>query len=104
MKNGNKGIRMIKLLVTSSLLLSSVAHSAAMRLDVPCGSISEVHNILAEYNEKPMLHMASKRNETANSLILFVNSETKTYTLVEKVNELVYCVISTGEELEVMNK
>lgn len=48
--------------------------------------------------------MASKRNETANSLILFVNSETKTYTLVEKVNELVYCVISTGEELEVMNK
>lgn len=90
---------MNKLVLVSLLFLSSVAHSSAFNAVIPCGSMEEAQELLKQYGEKPMLQMNSSRGESNNTTILFVNPETKTYTLLEKVTDYHYCVVSSGDKL-----
>jgi hypothetical protein len=58
---------------------------------------------LAEYGEKPALTMTNNR-ETPKGVesfatVLFVNYQTKSWTLVEQDSEDLYCVIGMGDHL-----
>ena len=90
------------------VLLSSVAQASSLRLTLPCGSMEEVIKILVKYNEKPMLNMKSTRTQddqpTQTMVTLFVNPETGTYSLVERVSDTLFCVLSSGEDLRVVNQ
>lgn len=73
-----------------------------LRFETPCGSWSQVQSLLAEFNEIPFLKMTSNRtvNERTivNNIILFANSSTKTYTVVERISDRLFCISVTGND------
>lgn len=97
-----------KLILSLLLLAASLSHaqetrkSTTIRFDAPCGDSAQLGAILNEYQELPMIEMASERNngtKIQHTAILFVNPKTQTYTLVEQISEDLFCVISTGKGL-----
>lgn len=76
-----------------------------MRLNVGCASGQSMMAVLMEYDELPMLEMITGRGEEIrNRSVLFVNSKTGTYSLLEQIEKDLWCVISTGNKLEAYNK
>jgi hypothetical protein len=69
-----------------------------------CVSSQELTTTLARYGENPALTMMSSRvmdqQQQVHSSVLFVNYDTKTWTLVEKVQEDLYCVSAMGNEIQ----
>ena len=58
---------------------------------------------LVEYGEKPALTMTTNREMSKGvesfATVLFVNYQTKSWTLVEQYSEDLYCVIGMGNHL-----
>ena len=71
-------------------------------IDAYCLSKEHMTEVIMEHEEKAMLTGVSVRSinnkEIAVPMVVFVNSETKTFTIAEKVNDL-YCVVVMGEKL-----
>lgn len=86
-------------------LLASTAHAGVLRFDVPCSDEKEVTTILTEYGETPMLVMQGVRAISGNvlnvSVTLYVNPNTKTYTIIEELRKDILCLVTTGEGLKV---
>jgi ADP-glucose pyrophosphorylase len=72
-------------------------------IDAYCITKQHMAEILAEHQEKPMLVGVSIRNvnnkESSFPMVIFVNSETNSFTIAEKVNDY-YCVTSMGEKIK----
>lgn len=97
----------MKYLFLLFLLVSTISHSqdsVLIKLDTVCASEDKLIKVLNEYKEIPMLKMVSKRmfgdKLQELSTVMFVNSTTQTYTLVEQISETLYCVIATGEQVK----
>ncbi len=65
-----------------------------------CLKLDQLESILSEFDELPVLRGQSFRRvegqHTENSLIIFVNSEKNTWTIVEKITKDQYCIIAVG--------
>jgi hypothetical protein len=76
-------------------------------IDAYCIIKDHMARILAEHQEKPMLVGVSVRyvngNEISVPMVVFVNPETKSFTIAEKVNDK-YCVVALGEKLSPYTK
>lgn len=76
-------------------------------IDAYCISKDHLTQILSEHEERAMLIGVSVRNvnnrEVAVPIVLFVNPDTKSFTMTEKVNDR-YCVIAMGEKLSPYQK
>lgn len=74
---------------------------------VSCVDSVELDNLSSSFNELPVFRAISIRqenNKTVSRLIvLFFNPKEKTYTLYEKFGQDLYCVISLGFGLEMIN-
>ena len=74
-----------------------------VKIDAYCMSEDTMSEITEKYQERPLLAMKSAREVSGKSLefitILFANSKTSSWTLVEQVTENVYCVVATGDKL-----
>jgi len=98
---------MKKLVLSILLLASSAVHAQqsptpdAIKLTVPCATQAKVVEVLKEYDERPMLQMVSTRDKEELVTIMFVNPKTLTYTIVEQVNDKVYCVTGSGKNVMV---
>ncbi len=70
---------------------------------ITCSDEKTVLKVINESGETPMLKMTNLRYTngmpTENVSILFMNIETKTWTLVERFNEETFCVIGLGNEI-----
>jgi len=70
-----------------------------------CINIDSLAELVTEFGEDAAMTMSSVR-ETKNSgtikisTVLFINYETKSWTLVERVENNRYCVIATGEDIK----
>ena len=69
-----------------------------------CASESDIGSVLESFDEIPFATMISMRDVpvlgvTANSMVIFVNPKTKSYTIVEKFGKNLYCVVSIGENI-----
>lgn len=69
-----------------------------------CVPLQNLEDVLSEYEELPIIRAKSVRESedktSENALVLFVNQQKKTWTLVEKVSENSYCIIAIGHDLE----
>lgn len=76
-------------------------------IDAYCVTKNHMTGILAEHQEKAMLVGVSVRNINGNEvsvpMVVFVNPETKSFTIAEKVNDR-YCVVALGEKLSPYTK
>lgn len=96
---------MKKLVLSILLLASSAVHAQrsptpeSIKLTVPCATQAKVVEVLKEYDERPMLQMVSTRDKEELTTIMFVNPKTLTYSIVEQVNENLYCVTGSGKGL-----
>jgi len=66
-----------------------------------CIDVSVLEATLEEFKEFPFVRGNSKREPVGMvPLVLFVNPETKSWTIVEKVEHNTYCVLAMGSGLE----
>jgi hypothetical protein len=81
----------------------AMSNSGIVKFDAYCVDARGLGEMLAEYEELPMMTMASGRtikgSDKVFPSVLFANPKTKTWTLAEQVGENVYCVVATGSEI-----
>jgi len=72
-------------------------------IDAYCVTKDHMAEILAEHEEKALMVGVSVRNvnntEVTSPMVIFVNPETRSFTIAEKVNDR-YCVVGMGEKLK----
>lgn len=69
-----------------------------------CADYETIKKNIEKFKEIPFVTMESYREigntVVATTTVMFVNPKTKTYTLVEELNEDLYCIISLGENFK----
>jgi len=103
----------MKKMLATLLFMPVIAFSQpneAEEINIPthCVSIKVLEEVLTEFNELPMLRGKTERHingiPTENTLVIFMNTETKTWTIVEKMINGSYCVLSAGGGFEPVPK
>jgi hypothetical protein len=83
---------------TSSVFAQNIQNYAAI-----CINIESLTDVVTEFGEDASLTMNSVRETRQGSVkiptVMFINYKTKTWTLVERVEHDIYCVIATGENI-----
>ncbi len=93
------------LALTVGIIHTSIAsESVVINTKTSCVSYPTLTEVLEKYGEIPFVSMTAYRSARGDTVvhlpaIMFVNPTTKSYTLVEKFNDELYCVISIGEKL-----
>jgi len=101
---------MKKLLFTLSIFpLFAFAQSKNVEtaiFETVCLERSDIDNSLQNFEEIPFMRGFSTRGNgdarMNNSIVFFMNIKTKTWSIVERLDNL-YCVIAMGEKLEPYN-
>lgn len=103
--------KIILILLCSTALLLGLTRAAAeidelstYNIVTYCVTKKMLATMLVDYQELPSIAMSSVRNVmtdnvTVNPGILFVNYSTKTWTLVEKVNNNKFCIVAIGQDI-----
>lgn len=93
------------LALTVGLVHPSIA-SEVIEVDtkLSCVSWDTLNEALNKYGEVPFAKMTAYRALRNNDImnlptVMFVNPTTKSFTLVEKFSDQLYCVVSMGERL-----
>lgn len=91
------------LALTVGMINSSIASEKTISTELICTSPMGLEQVLEKHKEEPFLTAISVRNLdgklVAMSTVMFINSKTKSWTLVEKINENLYCVSAMGEHI-----
>ncbi len=91
----------ITFLLAALISASAAAEPAEVKLDIICASDAEVEQVLTKFEEIPMMVMSSTRQAGEQKMdvptILFANPKTRTWTLIERPAENLYCVIGSGK-------
>jgi hypothetical protein len=100
---------MLKYIIASLALTVGLHHpsiaseSGVIKVEVVCTTIQTLDEVLTKYGEEAALMMVAIRessgNIRANPVVFFMNSKTKTWTLVEQISEKEYCIIAMGEKV-----
>ncbi len=100
----------MKYLVAALMMLPLAAFSQNYQVPVDCGDEEAMVEMLKVYKEVPAFQMSTIRESpiTGKPLkihtTLYVNFETKSWTLVEYFpGDKTYCVISSGEDIRPAN-
>jgi hypothetical protein len=101
--------KLIKTLVLAAagVLSTSHAQEEVKTVNVPtlCTNSEAMSKLLTDYDEKPALVMVTTRDTEqknkpkSNITLLFINYETKNWTLIERMSKDVFCMISAGEKI-----
>jgi hypothetical protein len=97
---------MKKILATLLIMLPLAAFSQSYQIPIDCGNESAMREMLKTYKEVPTFQMTTIRESVTTGrpmkihTTLYVNFETKSWTLVEYFpGDKTYCIISSGEEI-----
>lgn len=96
----------MKKLLALILITGSVwAEPTIVKKEVVCDRIEVVLKVFsgAEYQEKPIWLGSGNENEPLNNYSLFVNQETKTWTIIQ-FNKETACVLGAGEGFNILSK
>jgi hypothetical protein len=89
------------LLMMPAIAFSQANNAEEVKLNVICVNLQTLEDVLSEFNELPMIRGKSIRSDTTeNPLVLFMNAETKSWTLIERNNSGKYCILAVGEGME----
>ena len=79
-----------------------------VQVDAYCVNTQSLYQIITEHEEKPMLTAISVRmirdSEVPLATVLYVNPDTKSWTLVEKIRDDLYCVVGMGDNIKPYTK
>jgi hypothetical protein len=97
---------MEKYLISLFLMFSgtSIAQDDIQTLTAPiiCTSAAKIGEMIIEYDEKPALAGFLIRETPFgyidNQFILYINSNTRSWTLIEKINDM-YCMAASGHSI-----
>jgi uncharacterized protein YcfL len=99
-------LNLIACVVLSTLMIGgcSAAQPLVMRsVQTVCVNSAVLAETLAKYGERPALTMTNNREIAGQvesfATVLFVNYDTKSWTMAEQVKEDLYCVIGMGDHL-----
>ena len=74
---------------------------------IVCINAKQLETLTEEFNELPVFRALSTRTDgvtpSTYSLVMFFNAKEKSYTMFEKRDNNLYCVISVGQGLEFIN-
>jgi len=82
-----------------------MASNDIITVDFPivCSNSNALAEVLMEYKEQPAMTMSSVRDaggrQMINPLVLFINYETKSWTLGERIAPDVICLIAVGDNI-----
>jgi hypothetical protein len=86
-----------------SCTASFTAHAEIIQIPATCLTANELIEFLLNFDETASLTMTSSRADKNNILehntVLFINYETKTWTMVEQFSKNKFCVTATGENI-----
>jgi hypothetical protein len=103
----------MKKMLASLLFMPVIAFSQSNEseeIDIPthCVSIQVLEDVTADFNELPMLRGKTERQIDGqlieNTLVIFVNMETKSWTIAEKMVNGRYCVLAAGNSFQPVPK
>jgi hypothetical protein len=103
----------MKKLLATILFMPVIAFSQSneveqLNLPTYCTQIQSLEDMLSQYNELPMLRGKAERevagNPIQNTVVVFMNMETKTWTIVEKMIDGRYCILTAGSSFEPVPK
>lgn len=70
-------------------------------LETYCVKLDTLEQVLSEYGEIPFIRGLSQRDPLGTvSLVVFLNPQTQTWTIVEKFDTDKYCIMAVGSNLE----
>ena len=100
---------MKNMLFLGLLLFSASAYAQAQSiLHVMCFTLKDLAEVLTEFNETPFsignVERDGKDGTDTGTVILFVNRETKTWTIAEKHKSGLYCILSGGSNFTIVDK
>ena len=87
---------MKKLLVAVLMLPTMAISQETKRIDLACVSLKQLVEVTNKYDELPLLRGTSVRNGVAQVLVMYANTETGSFTMVEKAADDRFCVLSVG--------
>lgn len=92
---------MLLLLALSSTVHTQVSNEIRIiKFDAACGTEDQINVLINQYGERPLLQMVSERDTSAGEIqsltIIFANPKTRSYTIVERMTDNVFCVTGTG--------
>lgn len=97
-------MRTLVTLFTFLFTTTVYAQQAIRQVPVVCSHVLDFASTMEQFGEAPMIRGESIRmtepNPTVNILVVFFNSQTRTWTIAEKVSQEVICVLAVGEKLE----
>lgn len=92
------------LLLPTLLFAQSKEPNQINRYESYCMSVTDLGELLKNFEEIPFLRGSSYRElektPTINPLVVFFNAKNKTWTIVERTPEKLYCVLAVGRDLE----
>ena len=93
---------MIKYLFAVLVLASSAAYAETSNVEVTCVKPQDLEVVLNKWKELPLARGQSARtnDETRNTLVIFVNHKTGTWTIAERTPGGLYCILAAGEKFE----
>jgi hypothetical protein len=92
------------ILAAGLFLASPVLAQNTQNYSAVCINIESLAELVTEFGEDASLTMTSVRETVSGNTVkiptvLFINYETKSWTLVERVERNRFCVIATGENV-----
>jgi hypothetical protein len=72
---------------------------------VSCVNKENIYKLLGEFDEVPLIRALNSPVlgvPIFNSLVIFINQKTGSFTVVEKVEEQKYCILAMGTNFEPM--
>ena len=84
--------------------LAMASDSPIVFFEAVCTDLKTVSGTIKEYGELPFLtstgHRIDGDKKKYNPTFLFLNPQSRSWTMVEKVDENVFCVIAAGTKME----
>lgn len=86
----------MRYLVLLALFFSALARAEVLQVptDLICSDRKTLLEVLDKYSEQPLLRGQGR----TGWVVIYVNPETHTWTMVERVEQDLYCYVSAGQE------
>lgn len=83
------------------LLLALTDNAFAETMEPECGSANEIISLITQFEEIPVFTAtATDRDNKPTAFSGFVNYSTGTWTIVERVNRGLFCIVAFGQGWE----
>jgi len=97
-------MKLILSLAAGLLIATQAFAQNSQRYEAICIKVESLAEVVTEFGEEPSLTMISvretQRGQVEIPTVLFINYETKSWTMVERVDKDRFCVVATGENIK----